>query len=73
VLGITEYLTPDDEARIQAFFDELKDEPGTFVICIDQPSKIELLSADQVIEANEKYDVLELVAEFPTSTIWRVP
>ncbi len=73
VLGVTEYLMPDDEARIQEFFCELKNNPGTFVICIDDPIRTWRLSAEQVAEANEEYDVLTLVAEYTTSTIWRVP
>lgn len=58
---------------LHRFFEKLEHEENLYIICFkgklhwqNRPSNSE------IAELNQEYDVLEIVADFPTSTIWRV-
>lgn len=58
-----------NEKAINEFFERLKNEEISFII----GSKIargSFLSNDEIIETNQKYDVLAVVADFPRCTIY---
>jgi len=67
------YLLPPswDEDAIKSFFANLPTGRDTFIISQDTPG-IPRMSTAQVDEANAQYNILQVVAEFPLSKIWRV-
>jgi hypothetical protein len=67
------YLLPPswDEDAITSFFANLPTGGDTFIISQDTPG-IPRMSTAQVDEANTRYNILQVVAEFPLSKIWRV-
>jgi len=67
------YLLPmyNDEDGIKSFFANLAGKVDTFIICQDMLG-IQRMSTAQVDEANAEYNILQVVAEFPRSKIWRL-
>lgn len=62
-----------NEIAIENLFMKLKNEEQSVIICFKElHHRPYLLSNDELIEANRKYGVLVIIADFPTSTIWRV-
>ena len=61
-----------NEREIEEFFEELKNEENSFIICFKKNRRAGLLSNSEIREINQKYDVLVVVADFPEATIWRV-
>lgn len=59
-----------NDKAINEFFEKLKNEENSFIICFNK-ARISLLSNDEIVEMNQKYDVLVVVADFPESTIYK--
>jgi hypothetical protein len=62
-----------NKAVTDEFIEELRSEGNPFIICFKEiQHRPYLLSNNELAEANEKYGVLVIVADFPTSTVWQV-
>lgn len=61
----------ENDTAINEFFEKLKNEENSFIICFKKARRAYLLSNDEIIEMNQKYDVLVVVADFPESTIYK--
>ncbi|MEA2066275.1 MAG: glycosyltransferase family 39 protein [Thermotogota bacterium] len=60
-----------NDKAINEFFETLKNEENSFIIRFKKTQRAYLLSNDEIIEMNQKYDVLVAVADFPESTIYK--
>lgn len=60
-----------NDKAINEFFEKLKNEENSFIICFKKARRAYLLSNEEIIEKNQKYDVLVVVADFPDSTIYK--
>ena len=60
-----------NDKAINEFFETLKNEENSFIICFKKARRSYSLSNDEIIEMNQKYDVLVVVADFPESTIYK--
>jgi hypothetical protein len=63
-------LSGNDKA-INEFSEKLKNEGNSFIICFKKARRAYLLSNDEIIEMDQKYDVVVVVADFPESTIYK--
>lgn len=65
----------DNEEEINEFFDRLKNENNSFIVCFNESTmekyKVTSLSSDEIMELNQEYDILVKVAEFPDCIIYR--
>ncbi len=62
-----------DEIAIDKFLVKLRNEEQSYIICFKEfYHRPYLLSNSELAEANRKYGVLAIIADFPTSTIWCV-
>ncbi len=61
------------EGALSRLFDSLGAAENTFVIVFKDPvHRWYKPSVSEIAELNQEYGILEIVADFPTSTIWRV-
>ncbi|MHC1632101.1 MAG: ArnT family glycosyltransferase [Methanotrichaceae archaeon] len=60
-----------NDIAINKFFMKLKNEKNSYIICFNNRRRSYLLSNDEIIEMNQKYDALVVVADFPGSTIYK--
>jgi hypothetical protein len=72
-LDRTIYILPywSDKEGIESFFANLAVNGDTYIISQDMAG-IPRMTTTQVDEANSRYKILEVVAEFPLSKIWRL-
>ena len=67
--------TSGNDEEIKNFFERLKNENNSFIICFNESIMINYdvynLSSDEIIELNKEYDILVKVAEFPDCVIYR--
>lgn len=58
---------------LRSFFEGLKTEENSYLIDYKGTKhKVNRVTNDEIAELNQAYDLLEVVADFPASTIWRV-
>jgi hypothetical protein len=61
------------EKTVGDFVDKLRNDEQSFIICFKGVyNRPYLLSNSELTEANQKYGVPVIIADFPNSTIWRV-